>query len=57
MKNLLFRVEVNNGSRYFAESQTAIDYYNAMKNKPMTNVQLWKFVTVTQQELVAPLPN
>jgi hypothetical protein len=55
MKKLLFRVECNNGSRYFYDSQKAMDYYNTMKNLPMMNVQLWKFLTPTMQELVAPL--
>jgi hypothetical protein len=55
MKTILFRVECNNGSRYFTKSQQAMDYYNTMKNLPMMNVQLWKFTTATTQELVAPL--
>jgi hypothetical protein len=55
MKPIQFRVEVNNGSKYFTNSQKAIDYYNTMKNLPMTNAQMWKFLSPTQQELVAPL--
>lgn len=55
-ENSLFRVECNNGSKYFCDSQTAMDYYNSMRNQPMMNVQLWKFADATTQELVAPLP-
>lgn len=51
----LFRVECNNGSKYFDNSFEAIAFYNLKREQPMASVQLWKFITPTTQELVAPV--
>jgi hypothetical protein len=53
MKKPLYRVECNNGSKYFDNSLEAIAFYNLKREQPMTNVQLWKFITPTTQELVS----
>jgi hypothetical protein len=49
-----YRVEVNNGSKYFADSEKAFFYYELKKQQPMTTVQMWKFVAPSTQILVAP---
>ncbi len=51
----LYRVECNNGSKYFDNSFEAIAFYNLKREQPMASVQLWKFVTPTTQELVSPV--
>ena len=56
MKKTLFRVECNNGSKYFDNSYEAIAFYNLKREQPMASVQLWKFVTLTTQELISPVP-
>jgi hypothetical protein len=52
----LYRVECNNGSKYFTDGEKAFFYYEKMKLQPMASVQLWKFTSPTTQELIAPLP-
>jgi hypothetical protein len=54
---VLYRVEVNNGSKYFTDSEKAFFFYELKKQQPMVSVQLWKFITPTTQELISPLPN
>jgi hypothetical protein len=50
-----FRVEANNGSKYFTDSEKAFFFYELKKQQPMASVQLWKFITPTTQELISPL--
>lgn len=50
----LYRVECNNGSKYFDNSHEAIAFYNLKREQPMASVQLWKFVSPATQELIAP---
>jgi hypothetical protein len=57
MTTRLFRVEVNNGSKYFADSEKAFFFYELKKQQPMASVQLWKFVAPDAQIKIAPLPN
>jgi hypothetical protein len=52
---ILFRVEVNNGSKYFDNSFEAVAFYNLKREQPMASVQLWKFITPTTQELISPI--
>lgn len=52
----LYRVECNNGSKYFDNSFAAIAFYNLKREQPMASVQLWKYITPTTQELVSPVP-
>lgn len=52
----LYRVECNNGSKYFDNSFAAIAFYNLKREQPMASVQLWKFVSPTTQELISPVP-
>lgn len=52
----LYRVECNNGSKYFDNSLAAIAFYNLKRDQPMSSVQLWKFITPTTQMLVSPVP-
>lgn len=49
----LYRVECNNGSKYFDNSFAAIAFYNLKREQPMASVQLWKFVTLSTQELIS----
>jgi hypothetical protein len=56
-KLILFRVECNSGSKYFEKSIDAFKYYDLKREQPMTTVQVWKFLTPTRQELIAPLPD
>jgi len=51
----LYRVECNNGSKYFDNSFEAIAFYNLKREQPMASVQLWKFISPTTQELVSPV--
>lgn len=51
MRVIRYRVECNNGSKYFDNSNEAITFYNLKREQPMANVQLWKFITPTMQEL------
>ena len=51
----LYRVECNNGSKYFVSSLEAIAYFNLKREQPMASVQLWKFLSSTTQELISPL--
>lgn len=51
----LYRVECNNGSKYFDNSFAAIAFYNLKREKPMSSVQLWKYITPTTQVLVSPV--
>jgi hypothetical protein len=53
----LYRVECNNGSKYFDNSLEAIAFYNLKREQPMATAQLWKFTTPTTQELVSPVVN
>lgn len=53
----LYRVECNNGSKYFDNSLEAIAFYNLKREQPMSSVQLWKFVTPSTQELISPVEN
>lgn len=53
--NVLYRVECNNGSKYFDNSIAAIAFYNLKRDQPMSSVQLWKFITPTTQELISPV--
>jgi hypothetical protein len=53
----IYRVECNNGSKYFDNSLEAIAFYNLKREQPMSVVQLWKFISLTTQELVSPIPN
>ena len=53
---IIFRVECNNGSKYFDNCFEAMAFYNLKREQVMTNVQLWKFVTPNTQELITPLP-
>lgn len=57
MKVIRYWVECNNGSKYFENSNEAIAFYNLKREQPMASVQLWKFITTTMQELIAPVPN
>jgi hypothetical protein len=50
-----FRVEVNNGSKYFTDSEKAFFFYELKKQQPMSVVQIWKFITPTTQELISPV--
>jgi hypothetical protein len=66
-----FRVEANNGSKYFTDSEKAFFFYELKKQQPiqanemsacrtpqggqMACVQLWKFITPTTQELISPI--
>lgn len=52
----MFRVECNNGSKYFEDSFKAIAFYNLKREQPMASVQLWKFTSPVTQELVSPVP-
>jgi hypothetical protein len=52
----IFRVECNSGSKYFDDSISAFKYYDLKREQPMTTVEVWQFITPTQQILVAPLP-
>ncbi|GHV04098.1 hypothetical protein FACS1894211_16730 [Clostridia bacterium] len=52
---VLFRVECNNGSKYFEDSGEAIAFYNLKRETPMASVQLWKFLSPTTQVLVSPV--
>lgn len=52
---ILYRVECNNGSKYFDNSFAAIAFYNVKREQPMASVQLWKFVTPTTQVLISPV--
>lgn len=54
---VLYRVECNNGSKYFSNSLAAIAFYNLKREQPMASVQLWKFITPTTQELISPVEN
>jgi hypothetical protein len=54
---VVYRVECNNGSKYFDNSLEAIAFYNLKREQPMASVQLWKFVTPVTQELVSPIVN
>ena len=56
-KKILFRVECNSGSKYFERSIDAFKYYDQKREQPMTTVEVWKFLSPTKQELIAPLPN
>lgn len=51
----LYRVECNNGSKYFDNSLAAIAFYNLKREQPMASVQLWKFTTPTTQVLISPV--
>jgi hypothetical protein len=51
----LYRVEANNGSKYFTDSEKAFFFYELKKQQPMASVQLWKFITPTTQELISPI--
>lgn len=51
----LYRVECNNGSKYFDDSFAAIAFYNLKRDQLMTSVQLWKFITPTTQVLISPV--
>ena len=51
----LYRVEGNNGSKYFDNSLAAIAFYNLKREQPMASVQLWKFTTPTTQVLISPV--
>lgn len=51
----IYRVECNNGSKYFDNSHKAIAYYNLKREQPMASVQLWKFTSPTTQVLVSPV--
>ena len=51
----IYRVECNNGSKYFDNSFEAIAFYNLKREQPMASVQLWKFISPTTQELVSPV--
>lgn len=53
--NVLYRVECNNGSKYFDNSLAAIAFYNLKREQPMASVQLWKYITPTTQELISPV--
>ena len=53
----LYRVECNNGSKYFDNSFEAIAFYNLKREQPMASVQLWKFITPNTQELISPVKN
>jgi hypothetical protein len=53
----LYRVECNNGSKYFDNSLEAIAYCNLKREQPMASVQLWKLLSPTTQELISPIPN
>ena len=53
----IYRVECNNGSKYFNDSFKAIAFYNLKREQPMNSVQLWKFISPTTQELVSPVLN
>lgn len=55
MTAILYRVECNNGSKYFDNSLAAIAFYNLKREQPMASVQLWKFITPTTQELISPV--
>jgi hypothetical protein len=55
MKKILFRVECNSGSKYFDNSIQAFKYYDLKREQPMTTVEVWQFITPTQQVLIAPL--
>lgn len=52
----LYRVECNNGSKYFDNSIAAIAFYNLKREQPMASVQLWKYITPTTQVLISPVP-
>jgi hypothetical protein len=52
----IYRVECNNGSKYFDNSLEAIAFFNLKREQPMSNVQLWKFLSPATQELVSPVP-
>ena len=56
-KRILFRVECNSGSKYFDNSTAAFKYYDLKREQPMTTVEVWKFLSPTRQELIAPLPH
>lgn len=51
----LYRVECNNGSKYFDNSLEAIAFYNLKREQPMASVQLWKYISPTMQELISPV--
>jgi hypothetical protein len=51
----LYRVECNNGSKYFESSLEAIAYCNLKREQPMASVQLWKFLSPNTQELISPI--
>jgi len=40
-KFIVFRVECNNGSKYFYKGTDAYTYYEKMKEQRMTSVELW----------------
>ncbi len=52
----MYRVECNNGSKYFADSHAAMAFYNLKREQPMASVQLWKFINPTTQALIASIP-
>jgi len=60
----VYRVECNFGSKYFESGVSAFAYFEQMKTKQMTSVELWlvikertpKLYSVTQ-ELIAYSPN
>lgn len=54
MKNI-YRVECNNGSKYFDNSLKAIAFYNLKRENPMSCVQLWQYVSPTTQVLISPV--
>jgi len=56
----MFRVECNNGSKYFKKGIDAYAYFEKMKKDPMLTVSLWLVITrklekpfYIRQELIA----
>jgi hypothetical protein len=55
MKQIIFRVECNSGSKYFDNSIQAFKYYDLKREQPMTTVEVWQFVSPNEQRKIAPL--
>lgn len=41
----LYRVECNHGSKYFENGVEAFEYFERMRKRRMTSVELWLLIT------------